>query len=102
MNDEYDAAVYCSGVHVPRIGAFFSGFFLLWVLMMFATTAMIFPGKVGLLLGLTRMMVALPFAWYTYVTVDPLLFVTERLDMFWKKAYRLTKHNRTTRFRKAE
>eukprot|EP00470_Lotharella_oceanica_P015711 CAMPEP_0170198470 /NCGR_PEP_ID=MMETSP0040_2-20121228/68786_1 /TAXON_ID=641309 /ORGANISM="Lotharella oceanica, Strain CCMP622" /LENGTH=63 /DNA_ID=CAMNT_0010448457 /DNA_START=900 /DNA_END=1091 /DNA_ORIENTATION=- len=63
---------------------------------------MIFPGKVGLLLGLTRMLVALPFAWYTYVTVDPLLFITERLDMFWKKAYRLTKHNRTTRYPKSE
>mmetsp|Transcript_10703 Transcript_10703/g.19524 ORF Transcript_10703/g.19524 Transcript_10703/m.19524 type:complete len:145 (+) Transcript_10703:54-488(+) len=95
--DDYDAAVYTQGVHFPRIGAFCSGFMFFWVLGMSFTAALIYPGKKSLYLGLIRMGLALPIAWHVYVTVDPLCFLTERLDLFWKKTWRMARQEKLSR-----
>mmetsp|Transcript_7813 Transcript_7813/g.9478 ORF Transcript_7813/g.9478 Transcript_7813/m.9478 type:complete len:144 (-) Transcript_7813:13-444(-) len=88
LNDDYTASVYTKGIHLSRVGAFCSGVAAFWVLGMFATTALVFPDKTSLLLGLIRIVLAFPFSWTSYVTLDPLLFCTERIEFFWKAAWR--------------
>eukprot|EP00465_Bigelowiella_longifila_P004464 CAMPEP_0185251518 /NCGR_PEP_ID=MMETSP1359-20130426/903_1 /TAXON_ID=552665 /ORGANISM="Bigelowiella longifila, Strain CCMP242" /LENGTH=106 /DNA_ID=CAMNT_0027833437 /DNA_START=34 /DNA_END=351 /DNA_ORIENTATION=+ len=63
LNDDFSASVHTKGIHLSRVGAFCSGVAAFWVLGMFATTALIFPDKTSLLLGLIRIVLAFPFSW---------------------------------------
>ncbi|GAB5367454.1 hypothetical protein AAMO2058_001231500 [Amorphochlora amoebiformis] len=94
MEDNYNAAVYTKGVHFPRIGAFCSGLLVMWALCLPFMAMLVLPERVDIFTGVIRIVMALPFAWFAYTTTDPILYITERLDIFWKKTWRLLRSRR--------